>query len=171
MERDKSYKQLVIKNTRVYFSTLQRDWNELDLLEMVGILSNIDTVSGIANILNIPDLVIYTAGINKNYDLCGSMNGMTRSNSPDQSIFIQVPHIEMSLSHSQYELLMHTNDFFTRTANRDNYSLIRQEVLGPASQESDVIADKPALLWKYGIKVRVGEEELKCSVSFEISGR
>ena len=83
----------MIKNTRVYFSTLQRDWNELDLLEMVGILSNIDTVSGIANILNIPDLVIYTAGINKNYDLCGSMNGVTRSNSPDQSIFIQVPHI------------------------------------------------------------------------------
>lgn len=162
---------MVIKNTRVYFSTLQRDWNELDLLEMVGILSNIDTVSGIANILNIPDLVIYTAGINKNYDLCGSMNGVTRSNSPDQSIFIQVPHIEMSLSHSQYELLMHTNDFFTRTANRDNYSLIRQEVLGPASQESDVIADKPALLWKYGIKVRVEEEELKCSASFEISGR
>ncbi|CBK23368.2 uncharacterized protein [Blastocystis hominis] len=74
LERDKSYKQLVIKNTRVYFSTLQRDWNELDLLEMVGILSNIDTVSGIANILNIPDLVIYTAGINKNYDLCGSMD-------------------------------------------------------------------------------------------------
>ena len=96
---------------------------------------------------------------------------MTRRNSPDQSIFIQVPHIEMSLSHSQYELLMHTNDFFTRTANRDNYSLIRQEVLGPASQESDVIADKPALLWKYGIKVRVEEEELKCSASFEISGR
>lgn len=135
---------------------MQRDWNELNLLEMVGILSNIDTVSGIANILNIPDLVIYTMGITKNYDLCSSSCWVIRRNTPDQSIFIQVPHIEMSLSHSQYELLMHTNDFFTRTANRDNYSLIRKEVLGPASQESDVIADKPALLWKYGIKVKDG---------------
>ena len=68
-------------------------------------------------------------------------------------MYIHIPHIEVSLSHTQYNYLMHTNDFFTRAANRDNYSLIRKEVLGDSSSEGDVIADKPALLWRYGIKV------------------
>ena len=69
LEKDKSFKQLIIKNTRLYFSTIQRDWNDLSLLEMIGILNNVDTVSGIANILNVPSLVIYIVGIKKNYDL------------------------------------------------------------------------------------------------------
>ena len=72
---------------------------------------------------------------------------------PDQSIFIQVPHIELRLSHTQYYYIMHTNDFFTWAANRDNYSVIRKEVLGDECKNGDVIADKPRLLWKYDIKV------------------
>ena len=49
--------------------------------------------------------------------------------------------------------IMHTNDFFTWAANRDNYSVIRKEILGDECKNGDVIADKPRLLWKYGIKV------------------
>lgn len=78
---------------------------------------------------------------------------ITYSEKPDQSIYIQVPHIELSLSHTQYLYLMHTSDFFTWTANRDNYSVIRKEVLGDECKQGDVIADKPKLLWQYGIKV------------------
>ena len=50
---------------------------------------------------------------------------------------------------------MHTSDFFTWTANRDNYSVIRKEVLGDECKKGDIIADKPRLLWKYGVKVMI----------------
>lgn len=50
---------------------------------------------------------------------------------------------------------MHTSDFFTWTANRDNYSVIRKEVLGDECKQGDIIADKPKLLWQYGIKVNI----------------
>jgi hypothetical protein len=72
---------------------------------------------------------------------------------PDQSIFIQIPHVELSLSHTQYISLMHTNDFFTRTSNRDNYSLVRQEILQDAQEKEENLSRRPRLLWKYGIKV------------------
>lgn len=120
---------------------------------MIDILKLPD--EGNINLVNIPDLSIYIASIKKNYDLYVFfyLFLMNYREKPDQSIFIQVPHIELSLSHTQYYYIMHTNDFFTWAANRDNYSVIRKEILGDECKNGDVIADKPRLLWKYGIKV------------------
>ena len=124
---------------------------DYSLLEMIDLLKLPD--EGNINLVNIPDLHIFIAGIKKNYDLYIILFAVISRQKPDQSIYIQVPHIELSLSHTQYYYLMHTSDFFTRTANRDNYSIIRKEVLGEESKKGDIIADKPKLLWKYGVKV------------------
>ena len=38
---------------------------------------------------------------------------------PDQSVYIQIPHIELSVSHTQFLSLVQINSFITRTGNRD----------------------------------------------------
>ena len=87
-----------------------------------------------------------------------------RSHNPDQSIFIQVPHIEMSLSHTQYLALLHTNDFFTRTGNRDNYSLVRRDILAEERIQGASLATHPRALWRYGIRCIIRNiRRLKCT--------
>ncbi|KAK8825661.1 hypothetical protein WA577_000832, partial [Blastocystis sp. JDR] len=149
----KTYKQLAIKNARVYFNnSLERNWENYSLLEMIDITKLPD--EGNVNLVNIPDLLVYIANIRKNYDLFN----------PDQSIFIQIPHIELSLSHTQYVRLLQTNDFFTRTGNRDNYSLIRKEVMDGAGVDEAALHASPRLLWKYGIRCIVRNiRKMKCS--------
>lgn len=70
----------------------------------------------------------------------------------------------MSLSHTQYVRLLQTNDFFTRTGNRDNYSLIRKEVMDGAGVDEAALHASPRLLWKYGIRCIVRNiRKMKCS--------
>lgn len=88
---------------------------------------------------------------------------MCRHN-PDQSIFIQIPHVEFSLSHTQYVYLLQTNAFFTRTGNRDNYSPIRKEVMDEARVDESGLRASPRLMWKYGIRCIVKNiRKMKCS--------
>ena len=69
---------------------------------------------------------------------------------PDQSVYIQIPHIELSVSHTQFLSLVQINSFITRTGNRDNYSLVRRDILNEGGVSS--LSSYPRLLWKYGIR-------------------
>lgn len=142
--------------------TAERNWENYSLLEMIDITKLPD--EGNVNLVNIPDLLVYIANIRKNYDLWRLHLLVSRSFNPDQSIFIQIPHIELSLSHTQYVRLLQTNDFFTRTGNRDNYSLIRKEVMDGAGVDEAALHASPRLLWKYGIRCIVRNiRKMKCS--------
>ena len=69
---------------------------------------------------------------------------------PDQSVYIQIPHIELSVS------------FITRTGNRDNYSLVRRDILNEGGVSS--LSSYPRLLWKYGIRCVIRNiRRLKCT--------
>ena len=60
--------------------------------------------------------------------------------------------------------LLQTNDFFTRTGNRDNYSLIRKEVMDGAGVNESGLHASPRLMWKYGICCIVRNiRKMKCS--------
>lgn len=81
---------------------------------------------------------------------------------PDQSIYIQVPHIELSVSHTQFLSLVQINSFITRTGNRDNYSLVRRDILTEGGVSS--LSSHPRLLWRYGIRCVIRNiRRLKCT--------
>ena len=70
----------------------------------------------------------------------------------------------MSLSHTQYLALLHTNDFFTRTGNRDNYSLVRRDILKEEAISGASLAAHPRALWRYGIRCIIRNiRRLKCT--------
>ena len=70
----------------------------------------------------------------------------------------------MSLSHTQYLTLLHTNDFFTRTGNRDNYSLVRRDILHEEAIQGASLAGHPRALWRYGIRCIIRNiRRLKCT--------
>lgn len=81
---------------------------------------------------------------------------------PDQSVYIQIPHIELSVSHTQFLSLVQINSFITRTGNRDNYSLVRRDILNEGGVSS--LSSYPRLLWKYGIRCVIRNiRRLKCT--------
>lgn len=70
----------------------------------------------------------------------------------------------MSLSHTQYLTLLHTNDFFTRTGNRDNYSLVRRDILHEEAIQGASLAGHSRALWRYGIRCIIRNiRRLKCT--------
>lgn len=87
---------------------------------------------------------------------------ITLRSGPDQSLYIQIPHIELSMSHTQYLSLLQINAFFTRTGSRDNNSLVRRDILNEGGVSS--LSSHPRLLWKYGIRCVIRNiRRLKCT--------
>ena len=133
-----------MKNAKLYFNNItERNWNSYSLREMIDLLKLPD--EGNVNLINIPDLIICIANTRKNYDLCEWEEMFISRSGPDQSVYIQIPHIELSVSHTQFLSLVQINSFITRTGNRDNYSLVRRDILNVGGVSS--LSSYPRLLW------------------------